>query len=92
MIVYKSDLLESIKRVYGDLDDERGCYYNRAWFSIANIVSIINNYDYEKIDKDCLIEDLERKYGDINDESGCYSDRRWLSMSNIGKLIDECGN
>lgn len=90
MIVYKSDLLESIKGVYGDLDDERGCYYDRAWLSIANIVSIVNKYDCDKIDKGCLIEDLERIYGDINNESGCYSDRRCLSMANIGKLIDEC--
>lgn len=92
MIVYKSDLLESIKRIYGDLDDDGGCYYDRAWFSIANIVSIINEYDCDKIDKDSLIEDLERKYGDINDEKGCYSDGRWLSMANIGKLIDKCSD
>lgn len=45
------DVLEKIEQVYGNLDDEMGCYVHtdngHQWLSIKNIVEIINEVDRE---------------------------------------------
>ena len=43
-VVDVEELLEKIENVYGDLDDECGCYVNlreRNWMSVKNFVSLI---------------------------------------------------
>ena len=43
------EVLECLKKLieqkYGTLDDERGCYVNGQWLSVANIVSLIDETD-----------------------------------------------
>ena len=40
-------LLEKLERKYGDINDDRGCYVNGRWLSIAQIVAIIEMVDEE---------------------------------------------
>lgn len=90
MNVNKEMLLKELKRRFGDLDNDSGCYNNGRWFSIASIVEIINEHIGDIIDKDTLLESFEDKYGDLNDERGCYHGDIWLSMSYITQLIEIC--
>lgn len=92
MVVYKEDLLELIKERFGDLNNNSGCYLNGVWFSIYEIVSVINKYNYDEIDKDDLFGDLENKYGRLDNESGCYLNGKWISMAVIYDLIEKCSN
>lgn len=45
------DVLEKIEQVYGNIDDEMGCYVytdnGHQWLSIKNIVELINEVDKE---------------------------------------------
>ncbi len=39
------ELLDKLEQVYGDLDDDRGCYLDRKWLSVKNIVELIEEVD-----------------------------------------------
>lgn len=40
-------LKKLIEQKYGTLDDERGCYVNGQWLSVADIVNLIDEADEE---------------------------------------------
>lgn len=87
--ISKSELLRKIKRRFGSLDNDRGCYSNGRWLSVASIECIINEYS-EDIDVCSLLDDIENKYGDLDNDRGCYSDGRWLSVAAVVDLIKSC--
>lgn len=41
MNINKEELLNELKRKYGDLDNDSGCYVNGKWLSIYQVVEII---------------------------------------------------
>lgn len=41
MNINKEELLSELKRKYGDLENDCGCYVNNKWLSIYKIVEII---------------------------------------------------
>lgn len=45
MYIDKEELLEVLKEKYGDLENDRGCFCDEEWLSIARIVDIINELD-----------------------------------------------
>lgn len=47
MVVDVNDVLEAIQSVYGDLDDDRGCYCNGNWMSVKDFAKIVINNAYE---------------------------------------------
>ena len=44
-MINKDELFQKLYEVYGDLDNDMGCYRGDAWLSIKNIVDIINECD-----------------------------------------------
>lgn len=40
-VVDVTEVLDIIRGIYGDLDDERGAYCNRNWLSVRDIVKVI---------------------------------------------------
>ena len=40
-VVDVPEVLERIREIWGDLDDERGAYCNRNWLSVADVVRVI---------------------------------------------------
>lgn len=45
MNINKEELLEALKKKYGDLNNDRGCYVNGRWLSIYDIVKIIEELE-----------------------------------------------
>ena len=43
ILIDKEELLRTIERKYGDLENERGCYVDYNWLSVKDIVDIIND-------------------------------------------------
>ena len=41
MYIDKEDLLNLLKDKYGELGNDRGCYINNTWFTIYDVVELI---------------------------------------------------
>lgn len=84
-MIIKHAVLNDIEELYGDLNNECGCYINNAWLSVFNITQIINNSsdNYEDI-----LQELQEKYGDLNNDCGCYTNNNWLSISRIVEILE----
>lgn len=50
-IKMKNEALERLKELmenkYGELDDDRGCYINGRWFSLAGVLTLMFQADEE---------------------------------------------
>ena len=46
IIVNVNEVLENVQNIWGDLDDDRGCYCNGNWMSIKDFVKIVVDNAY----------------------------------------------